>query len=89
MAGGGAYQPSPEDLETKARKKAAEDKWWSAEPEGPSNAMGASAGDSTTAGRSRESSWWEEEEDVAGREGGTGSKGIGIDADELPSFFDN
>lgn len=86
VAGGGAYQPSPEELEAKARKKAAEDAWWSAEPEGPSTATGAGAGDSTTAGRNRESSWWEEE-DVTGRGGGTGSKGI--DADELPSFFDS
>lgn len=81
---GGAYQQpqSAEDLEAKARKKAAEDKWWSAEPASPTGGERGGSGDAATMGKSGEANWWEEEENARG-----GSKGI--DSDSLPSFFDS
>lgn len=69
-------------MQQKARKKEAEDKWWSAEPDAPSDASAAGGGQ-VLAGKDKEGSWWEED----GGEPGRGSKGI--DADSLPSFFDD
>lgn len=81
--GSGVYQ-SPESVEQQARKKEAEDKWWSAEPDVPKgdNVASGAGGEQVAAGKGGEGSWWDED----GGEGG-GSKGV--DADSLPSFFDD
>lgn len=80
--GSGTYQ-SPEDLEVKARKKTAEDKWWSAEPD--TVAAGSSTGEGVVgdaAGKTGEASWWDED-------GGGEAGSKVIEPDSLPSFFDD
>lgn len=68
---------SPEDLAQQARKKEAEDKWWSTKPEAETGATAGVGGGGT--------SWWDEDSD-----GGSGGArdSTGIEPDALPSFFD-